>query len=182
MEILAILTFIGATISAFLFRRGGVYNPEMPSTDHTITEIPLVEAPKQPQVESLTESTPMDSESSLILFCTAIRDFEGGVGDPNYKNNNPGNCRWNPSGYLPMYGKVKKSPAGFAIFPTYEQGWKYLVNMVKGQIHKRPNLTIYEFMLRYAPPEDSNPTDNYAKFIGKRLGVDSYKFKVGNLV
>ena len=87
--------------------------------------------------------------------------------------NNPGNCRYNPTGYMPMYGKVGKSKNGFAIFATYELGWKYLLNMLKGQIRKHPNETILQFMSRYAPVSDNNNPVAYSKYIAKRLSVDN---------
>ena len=189
MTIFAILTAVGAFVSAFLFRRGGIYNPinaDLPviSVEPADTPIPVLETPVVP-VLSPTEG----SKATLENFCLALRDFEGlelnpatGKPDQNWRLNNPGNCRYNPGGYMPMYGKVGKSKNGFAIFQDYETGWKYLRNMIKVQIHNSPNKTIYEFMLSYAPPADSNPTLNYATFIGKRLGVNSKTFKVKNLV
>ena len=139
-------------------------------------------APPLPNSTPVPVSTAKnEGKATLTNFLTAIRDFEGYPGDANYRNNNPGNCRYNPSGYMPMYGIVKKSPAGFAIFPTYALGWLYLQNMVRGMIHKRPNETILEFMTRYAPESDNNPTVKYATFIAKRLGVD-ISFKIGDLV
>lgn len=121
------------------------------------------------------------SRANLDELCTAIRDFEGRPGDANYRNNNPGNCRYHLGGYLPMYGNVRRSPGGFAIFPTYALGWLYLQNMIKGQIAKNPNQTLYEFMTRYAPESDNNPTPKYAAYIATRLGVDIH-FRMGDLV
>lgn len=122
-----------------------------------------------------------NNKNMLESFCTAIRDYEGKPGDANYRNNNPGNVRYNPDGYLHIYGNVRRSPAGFAIFPSYQQGWVYLENMLRGMIHKRPNLTIYEFMQRYAPSSENDPL-TYALFIGKRLGVDSRTYRIGALL
>lgn len=155
------------------------------STDNSETVLPIndpVVPATQPVVCPLepviTESTP---KPTLEAFALAIRDFEGKPGDQNWRLNNPGNARWNPGGYLSTYGKVGKSKNGFAIFKDYDTGWRYLLNMLRGQIHKRPNSTILEFMTRYAPPEDANNPKIYANFIAKRLGVQN-SYKMGNLV
>ena len=110
---------------------------------------------------------------NIIKLATFIRDYEGKPGDRNFRNNNPGNCRWNPTGYRALYGKVKKDKDGFAIFPTYEQGWLYLCNMLlnwaKGG---RANWTIEKLMKSYAPASDGNFPENYAKYLADRLGID----------
>ena len=106
----------------------------------------------------------------LDIFCTAIRDFEGQPGDLNYKNNNPGNFRCSPVGYLPKYGKVL-CVGGFARFYSYELGWEYLQATVMHWAHLHPNWTIRDFFYHYAPPSDNNPTEAYALNIAKRCGV-----------
>lgn len=114
----------------------------------------------------------------LDKFCTAIRDYEGVPGDANYLNNNPGNCRYNPDGYLAQYGHVTESPAGFAVFPSYEIGWMYLENMILGRIHAHSNWTLLQFFENYAPSTDGNNPALYAGFVAKRLGVETpYQIK-----
>lgn len=122
--------------------------------------------------------TPMPTTSLLDKFCGAIRDYEGAPGDANYLNNNPGNCRYNPDGYLPKYEPVTESPAGFAVFPNYVTGWNYLEAMITGRIHAHPNWTLLQFMENYAPSSDDNNPTLYAQFIARRLGVDiNYQIK-----
>jgi hypothetical protein len=103
-----------------------------------------------------------------------IRDYEGKPGDRNYRNKNAGNCRFHYGGYLPKYGKVTCDKDGFAVFPTYDQGWLYLQNMLvawaKGVYAKE---TILQMMKRYAPESDNNNPESYAKYITQHLGVDS---------
>lgn len=149
-------------IMAFL---GKLFKWDMPSTDNTITEIPITtpEAPKQAQDES----------SKLDVFCTAIRDFEGRPGDLNYRNNNPGNCRCSPVGYLPKYGNVR-CVNNFAVFPTYELGWEYLQNLVLQWASLHPNWTIIDFFTHYAPASDNNPTIAYAKNVAAKCGVSTF--------
>lgn len=133
-----------------------------------------------------TTPPPAPKTPTVAEFCLAIRDFEGQPGDPNYRNNNPGNCRYSKAGYLPIYGPVGRSPNGFAIFKDYATGWLYLNNFVKSVIHNHPNLTIYTFIAGegtwggYSPASDNNPVLNYATFLGKRLGVDK-DFPMKNL-
>jgi len=125
------------------------------------------------QVKSPPEApkTPVQApNTTLITFCTAIRDFEGGPNNLNYKNNNPGNCRCSPVGYAPMYGEVK-CVDNFAVFPTYELGWQYLQNLVHFRAVKHPEWTIIDFFENYAPTGDNNSPQNYAIFVAKRCGV-----------
>lgn len=205
MTIFAILTVVGAAVSAFLFRRGGIYNPVLPSLDNltTVPDPDLIpaspviiapDAPKLAQDESLmsepatlSTSSQEANKATLDNLCLAIRDFEGlqinanGKPDRNWKNNNPGNCRYSSVGYLPKYLPVLKDKDGFAIFKDYATGWNYLQNMLKAQIHLHPNWTILDMMTNYAPESDNNPTLNYAKHVAKRMGVD-IRFKVKNIV
>lgn len=121
---------------------------------------------------------------SLDNFCLAIRDYEGKPGDLNYQNNNPGNCRCSPIGYLPIYGKVQcvKTASGyFAKFPTYELGWLYLHNLVKSRIAKHPTWTIKDFFTNYSPSSDGNYPVQYAAYVAKRCGV-TVDYKIKNLV
>lgn len=108
--------------------------------------------------------------SKLEAFCTAIRDFEGKPGDLNYKNNNPGNCRCSQVGYDAMYGKVK-CINNFAVFLTYELGWLYLNNLVKGRVRNHKDWDFYKFFRVWAPTSDNNQPDHYAEVIAKRMDV-----------
>jgi hypothetical protein len=170
-------------IIAFLDKFFGWTAQNTPVDTPVDTPIITVSTPEIAPVEPVvTESTP---KPTLIQMCAAIRDFEGGPGDASYRNNNPGNCRYNPSGYLPMYGNVRRSAAGFAIFPTYALGWLYLTNLAKYKIKKHPNWTILDFIGHptdgWAPAADNNPVTEYAAFIARRLGVDT-NYMVKNLV
>lgn len=115
----------------------------------------------------------MESNTMLDRFCLAIRDYEGAPGDANYRNNNPGNCRYNDGGYLPKYEPVYRSPSGFAIFPSMTIGMLYLENLVKEKVANHPTWTIMQFMENYAPPSDGNNSALYAAFVARRLGVET---------
>ena len=110
----------------------------------------------------------------IIKLATLIRDYEGGPGDRNFRNKNPGNCRYFVGGYLKKYGVVAKDKDGFAIFETYELGWAYLCNMLKAWAGgSRANWTILRLMQSYAPKEDDNDPKAYADYITKHLGLSS---------
>lgn len=192
------LEWIGLLFAAALgamvafFRR--YYMP--PERLRDFTEIPYMpstspELPRRDDLEVEKDKVPPPeikepSRATLENLCSAIRDFEGKPGDASYRNNNPGNVRYHKGGYLPMYGEVKCSPAGFAVFPTYEQGWLYLSNFLKTVIHNHPTLTLKEFIggkgewKGYAPASDSNPVEEYATFLRNRLGVDK-DFRIKNI-
>lgn len=114
-------------------------------------------------------------------FCTAIRDYEGAPGDRNYRNNNPGNCRFSSVGYASVYGEVKRDKDNFAIFRDYATGWLYLRNLVLSKVAKNPTQTIAQFMSVYAPTGDNNDPALYAVFIARRLGVKT-DFLMRNIV
>lgn len=128
-------------------------------------------APSSPPIPTVINT------SKLEKFCLAIRDFEGRPpkgdfkGDKNWRNNNPGNCRYSKVGYLPIYQPVRKDKDGFAIFKDYPTGWLYLQNLVKHKVAKNPNQTLFQFISIYAPVEDANEPKVYATYIAKRLGV-----------
>lgn len=119
------------------------------------------------------------SRANLTTFCEAIKSREGffppckqyPLGTPSYRNNNPGNARYNPTGYLPIYGNVGKSGNGFAIFKDYATGWLYLMNMVKYKIEQHPNETIQDFFNSYSPKSDGNDPISYAKEVATKCGV-----------
>ena len=114
----------------------------------------------------------------LDTFCAAIAFREGA----NPANNNEGNCKFSYGGYLPIYGLVKRSAGGFAMFPTKAQGDLYLHNLIKSIIHNHPNLTFLTFFAGdkagwsgYAPKSDGNDPVSYAGQVAGKcgLGVDN---------
>lgn len=124
--------------------------------------------PTMPQTPVLPPKTSM-----LETFCHAIEAFEGGQGDPNHINNNPGDFRCSPVGYLPKYGNVKCTANNFAVFPTYAIGWEYLLESVHHRAVAHPNWTILDFFDNYAPSSDGNPTAIYAENVAKKCGVST---------
>lgn len=151
--------------------------------------------PVSPSMVSMNLPTTQNGGGHPLLerLCILIRNYEGIPGDANYANNNPGNCRYNPDGYLVKYEPVTKSPAGFAVFPSYEVGWMYLENMISGRIHAHPNWTLLQFFQGvknangeyeggYAPDSDGNNSILYAQAIGKGLSVDYQAYQIKNIL
>lgn len=117
---------------------------------------------------------PITSTAPIDVFCIALRDFEGAPGDLNYQNNNPGNCRPSPVGYLPKYGNVTvthTASGDFAHFPTYVLGWEYLQNTVMHRVELHPDWTFLDFFANWAPASDHNPSVKYATVVAQTCGV-----------
>lgn len=108
--------------------------------------------------------------NKLKVFATAIRDFEGKPGTTSFINNNPGNFRCSTVGYKPKYGIVR-CIGSFAVFPTYQQGWDYLLNSISNRVDEHREWTFLDFFNDYAPVSDNNPTKAYATFVAERCGV-----------
>lgn len=147
---------------------------------HVMEKLYPMDAPKlpvqptsipQPVVYPDARIQPVQSPRRLEIFCNAITAYEGGPGDPNHLNNNPGDCRCSPVGYLAKYGKVGCSPGGFAVFSSWDLGMEYLQNLVNQRATVHPEWTFLEFFQNYAPSGDKNSPDLYAAFVAKRCGV-----------
>lgn len=143
--------------------------------------------PPTPSPVSEPVPTPTAKPVSLLTtVCLSIKQHEGwappgvtinGVtyplGTPSFRHNNPGNCRYSNVGYLPIYGKVRKSPENFAIFKDYATGWLYLTNLVKSKVAEHPTWTIYQFFADYAPTTDGNDPIKYAEMVARNCGVSA---------
>lgn len=169
IEIMSLLAAIAAAIIASFFRRGGIYNPDPTDPiEPPVANPPISVSTPDPAPISLPTET-MPKTATVTNLCLAIKDVE----QANPSNRNPGNCRFYAGGYAPMYGTVKCSAKGFAIFPTYELGWLYLQNLIKGKIHAHPDWTLLQLMENYAPSTDGNNPVAYSKTVALRLGVDN---------
>lgn len=117
----------------------------------------------QPDASQPLESKPETPKRDVLAeFCQYISEYEGGPGDLNHRNNNPGNLR-------NLDGSFKK-------FKTWDEGMNalrdYVTRACTGQ-HKayKPTFSFYQFFAVYAPSGDSNNPHAYAEFICKRLGI-----------
>jgi hypothetical protein len=127
--------------------------------DKGVDPVVIPEMPEVPIVP--VELEPVGSK--LILWATAIRDYEGKPGDLNYKNNNPGN--------------IKAKSGGFLKFKTYQEGFNYLLDyLTRAATGKhpgyRPDFTLLRFFQTYAPSTDKNNPKLYAAWVAKRIGVE----------
>ena len=141
----------------------------MPSTDNEL-KVPVA-PPVSPKLPVSAPQTMDTTNTMLEKFCNAITNFEGGSTDPNHINNNPGDFRCSPVGYLPKYGNVKCSKAGFAVFPTFPLGWEYLLESVHYRAVAHPTWTILDFFNNYAPSDDKNDPAHYAEVVAGECGV-----------
>ncbi len=157
----ALITFC-AGITAFFFRKGGIYNRDMPSTDH-LTTVNL-NPPPMPQ-------KPPTTPSKIEGWANAIAIEEGA----HPSSNNPGNLKY--STLTASWGATKGRQAldgGYLCqFATQEVGFtalcQFLTLACEGELiisHPRP-CTLEAFSKRYA----GNPPQQYIQKIADYLGV-----------
>lgn len=149
-----------------------------PNYDKPVIKLPMNQTTPSMPISKPVETSP---KPTLQQLCDAITRYEGGPGDRNYRNNNPGNCRYSSVGYLAKYEPVKMDAKRFAVFPSWEVGMDYLRNLLKGKAIKYPSWTLLDLMTHYAPVEDDNDPTTYAKYLAKQLGVD-ITYKINNFL
>ena len=90
-------------------------------------------------------------------------------GDPNWRNNNPGNMRPGDSTRATAVGTNPTKPNGpFAIFPDQATGFQAMINDLNSpQFH---TMTIGQVIQRWAPPKKNN-TAAYQAFVSRALGL-----------
>jgi hypothetical protein len=106
----------------------------------------------------------------ILKFCQSIQNYEGVPGDLSYRNNNPGNCRCSPAGYLPKYGNVR-CVNKFSVFTTMAIGMEYLENLVHQRVILHPEWTFLDFFTNYAPVTDGNDPVRYSNTVAEDCGV-----------
>lgn len=108
-------------------------------------------------------------------FANAIKRKENMPGSYN----NPGALRWST-----FQSGIKN---GFAVFATYEEGWKALLHQInivrknKGLKNYKTDGNIKDFFAVYAPAADGNDALKYAQDVAGWLGV-SVEFKIKDLI
>ncbi len=85
----------------------------------------------------------------------------------SFKNNNPGNIRYNNK----IRGVIGRSVNGFAIFANRWSGLAAMRRLLNGYIGKGFN-TLTKIINRYAPAADSNKPDIYISFVSKKTGIN----------
>jgi hypothetical protein len=142
-------------------------NPQSPAPTPPPDVPPLAPVPEP--------LTPTEKDNLLSAMCYAVREHEGWYpGSRSQRNNNPGNTKVSPVGYLPVYEPVKKDPQGFAIFKDYATGWRYLENLILSHASKYSEYTLSQYFKVYAPAADNNDPVRYASVVAKKMGVSPY--------
>lgn len=85
------------------------------------------------------------------------------------KRNNPGNLK-----FANQPGAIGADERGFAIFPDPETGMNAMRRQLELDLVERGK-TGREFIHKYAPPSDNNPTDAYVQNVFGELGLDPDK-------
>ena len=75
-----------------------------------------------------------------------------------FKNNNPGNIRYNPKNK----GVIGRSPGGFSIFQTWYHGLYAMKSLLTRSYLGKGFNTIEKIIYRYAPPVE-NDTEKYIR-------------------
>lgn len=167
-------------------RKYGGPSIDLPVSGRLTTQLPVQPfIPSDPvtsgvnTVEEILSGVSTAVESGIKKFAAAIQQFEGYL--PTHRsvrNNNPGNLKY--SAWEDKYGVIGTDDKGFAIFDTFEGGWNALLDLINRRIRQHPEWSILDFFMVYAPPSDNNPTNSYAEFVAKQLGV-SVDTKIGDL-
>lgn len=130
----------------------------------------------------LLKLTPNMDTSKIEIMANAVKEHEGWYqGSRSYRNLNPANAK-----YVGQYTAIGKDKDGFAIFPTYEAGWNYLIKILtnactgKSKVYSK-EMTLLEFFSKYAPASDNNDSNRYAQVVADKLGVDIH-YKIKNLI
>lgn len=108
-------------------------------------------------------------QRALAVFAYAVATFEGHPGNRNWRNNNPGNLKFEG-----QRAAIGKDPAGFAIFHTIKDGFEALERQITLDVMRHPDWTIADFVNSYAPPSDGNFNNfRYAQSIAACFGLAS---------
>jgi hypothetical protein len=114
-----------------------------------------------------TSDSIKNKKSKIDLWCEAIAKMEKAKPELN----NPGNIK-----YIGQKTAIGKDYRGFCIFPDYATGYMELRNLLvractgKSKVYS-PEMTLIDFFNKYAPSNDGNDPDNYAKFVANYVGV-----------
>ena len=83
-----------------------------------------------------------------------------------FKNNNPGNIRYNPK----IRGVIGRSKDGFSIFANRYSGLAAMRRLLINYIDRGYN-TISKIINRYAPAADNNQPIKYIGFVSGKTGI-----------
>jgi|GEM_PF-5234544 len=123
----------------------------------------------------LDDVQPPVATPTIEQWAKAIQKHEGYFpGSASYRNNNPGNFRCSSL----IMGELGATSCvnNLAVFPTFETGWKALVQFLTYAVTDklrsyRSTMSLLDFYKVYAPSADNNSPINYATAVAKDLGV-----------
>lgn len=84
------------------------------------------------------------------------------------RNNNPLNIRHNDRNN--WQGQIGIDDKGFVIFDRPEMGAR-AAHKILDSYRRRGIRTLYQVVSTWAPKDDNNPVDNYARFVAERTGL-----------
>lgn len=82
---------------------------------------------------------------------------------------NPGNVRLSDT---PWIGKMPSLDPDFETFDTIEHGVRCAAKIFLHYYKAYGLSTIAQYIQRWAPPSDSNPTNDYAEFVASACSID----------
>jgi len=93
--------------------------------------------------------------------------FSGGANQPplSVRNNNPGNLK-----FANQAGAIGADSRGFAIFDSPESGMAAMRRQIELDTQTR-GMTLGQFINKYAPPSDNNPTAQYIQNMSAATGL-----------
>ena len=136
----------------------------------------------KPSIQSV-QPTLLYPNATVKNFCLAIASYEGNKPqDRSIRNCNPGNLRFRQGMEL-VIGKDKDN---FAIFKSYEDGFKCLTDKMVSAIQGNSSVyspmdTILTFFQKYSPVFDNNKPNLYAEYVAKKIGTN-INFTIGRLI
>jgi len=162
-------------------------NPASVTSDQTGAAVGLeaqtgdIDTNEPPSVSGVQSGTIVDEDASASI--TKILDVGPGynivrlsngkvvkrVGARNWRNNNPGNIK--EGGYSKSKGSLGGDPS-FAIFPSYSVGRQAKYDLIFSSSSYK-DLKISEAITRYAPADDGNNTQSYARTVISAAAVPS---------
>ena len=159
--------------------KNATYKENESETKRMASRAAAANPPKTVSAADVAGSTTLGSSGGEYKTNSANPNGAGATstaGDdvPAIRNNNPGNLRYyakysqTPSGVT--YGAAPGPEGSFAVFPTKEAG---LAAMRKQIVIDTQNkgMTLAQFITKYAPPGDNNPTAAYINNMASAIGI-----------
>lgn len=86
-------------------------------------------------------------------------------------NHNPGNLRKSSTKWRGQAPEAQQTDPAFIVFLAPVWGLRALMKVLLTYQKKYGLKTVGEIIHRWAPPSDNNPTDKYAEFCARAMGV-----------